>query len=126
MGIGVPEDETLRPTFVFKDSHEVDGPVDDEGFAFSIEATPTIIPGVRVQVLCAYETTQRQGVSMEFSRVTETMLAITLLDEEYEQVAGFEYVLIGDDRFNYDREDVPYGLGGVTVHTIRCIAQDDS
>lgn len=60
------------------------------------------------------------------------LVKLTLIDEDYETISDQngrrlpDYVTIDGDRYNIDKEAPPDGLFDVTMHTLICVAQDES
>ena len=79
-----------------------------------------------VSALCAYEGTDNSGQVVNFGVTTPTRVTVTILDEEYEQIKGCTSMIIGEQEYLLDREDLPYALGTVHVHTLRFTAADQS
>ncbi len=78
-----------------------------------------------MQVPCAIEYFDREGQPTVFGPVTASKLLITLLDEDYDQVKGCAYVVVGGDRYFYKRTIPPVGLYSVGVYQIVFIAEND-
>ena len=126
MNIGIAEAGVDRPTFVMPDTTTSTGvPVDDDGVPFDAAAPVTVTPGQRIQVPCSFEEIDRAAVSSEFGQIIPTVWEITILDEDYAQVRGFRYVLIGGEPASLERERLQYSLGDVAVHQLRVVTLDD-
>jgi len=121
MQFGISEAEI--PTFVMPAPDPVTG--DDRGVPWDIDAAVSRPARQEIQVLCALEyqpqvtATQGDLADRQPARIT-----ITILDEEYEQIKGFDYLKIGGRKFTYKSTYPSLGLGTVVVWQIRCESVD--
>ena len=86
-------------------------------------------------VLCAVEYFDRNqqfaNPDVVGSGITNSILRLTLLDEEYEQVRGFDWCSVksaagtGTERYWYRRTAPAIGLGTIDVHLVFCEAEDE-
>ena len=115
-----------RATFYFPDQAPTSGATDSENVPFdpnaTVERTPSKDP---VVVPCSIEYESVLGQLENIGYVSPSRIIVTLLDVDYQQVQGFEYVVINGDRYFYRSTDVPSALGDVTVWSVRCIAEDE-
>ncbi len=126
MAIGTAPDVARRPVFVFADTRASTGPVDDEGIPYDLGAVSTTTAGRAISgMLCAVEYLDAVGQVVDMGIVAPTQLRLTLLDAEYQQVKGFDHLLIDGDRYDYRRTEPPIGMVDETVWIIHCKAQDD-
>ena len=126
MNLGLPPIEADRPVFVTPQEATNDANADEEDIPFDPSARPQVPPPLTKSVPCAVEYVDAAGRVETFGIVNPSKIRITLLDEEYQQIRGFSYVVIGGDRYNYAKTEPPLGLGSVGVWIIHAIAEDES
>jgi hypothetical protein len=124
MTVGLPPTVDDQPTFYMPRTSTSAGPVDDHGVPYSPDVVPIQSTLVRRTVTCAVEYLDAPGKLEAFGILVPAKIKITVLDEEYALIAGFEYVVIKGQRFFYRYTEPPVGLGTVTVYTIHCVAED--
>lgn len=74
---------------------------------------------------CAVEYADATGELANFGMVAPTRVIITLLDEDYALVKGFGYVVIGGNKYLYERTEPPLGMVDVTIWRIHCRTDDE-
>lgn len=126
MRMGAPPAETDQALFVFPREVTNTTPADEGGIPFDPAATPTLAPPRAVRVPCAVEYDDVAGRVENIGVISPSILKITLLDEEYEQVKGFQYVVIAGDKYYYRLTEPPVGMDVVAVWTVHCVAEDDT
>jgi hypothetical protein len=126
MSFGAPETTGDQATFYMPRTSVVTDPKDDEGVPFDVTVRPTLSTLVKKVVPCAYEYVDAEGKIENFGMIAPARVQITLLDAEYQQVKGFEYVAIGGQRFMYRRTEPPVALGSINVWTLHCTAEDQA
>lgn len=99
--------------------------VDESGIPFDPDATVTQTTPTPVQVPCGVEYVNAAGQPTRIGEIAPTHLAVTLLDEDYESVAGCSYIVVGGDRYDYEHLDPPTGLFDVGLYTIRFKARGE-
>lgn len=126
MDMGAPTDDALKATFYFKaDTATATGPLDASGVPYGPDAVVTRRPRRKVQVTCGLE--YSSGPASQRTSVGGfggDRVVVTLLDEDYELVRGFEFVVIGGVKYRYVKDLIPRGLGTVTIHQVECAAED--
>jgi hypothetical protein len=55
-----------------------------------------------------------------------TRISITLLDEDYQRVRGFHFVVAGGDKYIYEKTEPPVALGSIDVWTVWAQSEDES
>ena len=123
MQFGQPSDGTAA-TFVTENPTTTAAPTDDEGTPFDPGATIVQTPPTRLTVLCAVEYVDGLDKLTAFGYTTPSRVKVTLLDTEYVQVEGFDYVVIGGARYDYRKTQPPLGMGPINVYTVECEAVD--
>jgi hypothetical protein len=129
MRMGLPVDEAQWPTFVTPGAVTApEGGMDAHGVPWDPAATPVREPDSRVHVVCAVEW-ESGGVKVEhFGTRQPEVAVITLLDEEWAKVRGFEYVELFPAgtpvRFHYRKVRGRYALDVVEVFEIECSTED--
>lgn len=126
MTMGLPPDLADQPAFVFPGDIVNSDPADDEDVPFDSEARPTVAAPVIVRRPCAIEYVDNAGKMENFGLVVKSKVMLTLLDEDYEAIKGFSYVVIGGDRFIYTKTETPIGLDTVGVWIVHATAEDDT
>lgn len=125
MTFGAAEADADQPQFYMpRTNSPAVSPVDDEQVPFSVTVRPTRSTLVKKTVDCAYEYVDAEGKIENFGLLNPSRVRITLLDAEYQQVKGFEYVTIGGNRFLYQKTEPPLALGSIGVWTVHCRAED--
>jgi hypothetical protein len=77
------------------------------------------------RVACAIEFQDSLGQTTTAGDVQATQVVVTLLDPEYQQVKGFDYVVAGGDKYYYRLTDPPVALGSIDVWTVRARSLDE-
>jgi hypothetical protein len=126
MTVGLPPVLADQPVFFFPRTSTVIGPADEDEVPFDLTKKRTLAPPVTVRVPCAVEYFDNQGKIENFGVIVPSKIEITVLDEEYVQIRGFEYVVIHGNRYWYSRTAPPNGLVSVGVFTIYCTAEDQA
>ena len=123
MNMGAPPDEEQQATFFFPKTVTTAGQVDGRGVPYGpgtpVARTPSK-PSVRVP--CAVEDAAASAEETGFGTFGDAII-VTLFDEDYEQVKGFEYVVVGGVRYDYSRKLVPTGLGPVGIYRLLCTGE---
>lgn len=126
MNIGLPPVETDQPTFYFPRAASTTGAADEDAMPFDVTKRRVLDPPRSVRVPCAIEYFDNQGKIENFGVIVPSKVELTVLDEEYEKIKGFEYVVIGGSRYWYSRTATPAGLVSIGVFTIYCTAEDQT
>lgn len=114
-----------QATFFFPPQLVYNVGTDAEDTPFDPSATVTRTQPPAVKVPCALDF---KGVSemSDFGLLSPAKIAITLLDEDYAKVAGFAYVVIRGERYNYASVDPPSGLFDVGLYTVHVVAESQT
>lgn len=127
MAVGLPPALEDQPAFVkpappLQDGHERD----TDGVPLNWQ-NPRQKDGqdTVVQVPCAIEFFDGGGQIVNFGSLAATKIVCTLLDEDYEMVKGFSYVVIGGNKYLYERTEPPIGMVDVAIWRIHCITDDE-
>lgn len=126
MTVGLPPLASEQPVFYMP--RTMDAPtqnVDSEGVPFNPSYAPTFDPPVTHKVPCAIEYVDGEGKLTGFGVVAPTKVVLTLLDEDYQTVKGFEYVAIAGVRYWYRRTENPKGLISVGLYKVHCQSEDE-
>jgi len=130
MRMALPNDPERRPEFVREEIPAGAG-IDDDGIPLDPTQEVDPVEPIRSRVLCAIEWLRPGQEEQNFTTTSPAALRITLLDEEYEQVEGFDYVNIWasatDDkpvRFYFRRIFQQVNLDTVGVWTIEVSTED--
>ena len=84
----------------------------------SVKPTPIVVP-------CAVEYVDKADQVETFGAVTSSRVKVTLLDDDYQKVKGFSYVVIGGDKYNYRLTEPVIALGSIDVWTVHVVAEDE-
>lgn len=98
--------------------------LDQQGTPFSPAFRPTRVPKPGIKVPCAVEYKDAAGNLEAMGPVFPAGVVLTLLDEDYGKIKGFEYVAIGGVKYNYQRVQKPDGLISVGIYTVHCLSDD--
>lgn len=130
MRMGMPVDVNQWPEFVITSAPVPDPATDDRGYPWDPDAPAPPPAETRVRVLCAFEVPDPAQRQENFGAVQPATLIVTLLDEEYLQVEGFEYVNIwltaggGPTRYYYRNVHMRSALDTVEVWQIEVATED--
>lgn len=127
MAFGAPSNLADRATFFMpRQGTSVPAPVDDLNVPFDPQLRPAYDPAVRRTVDCAVEYIDAVGKLENFGIIAPSRIKITLLDPDYQQVKGFEYVVIAGQKYLYRKTEPPVALGTLDVWTVHAQAEDES
>lgn len=99
--------------------------VDDENVPFDPATTVQRVVPPPVRVPCGVEYLDAEGQPVTFGTVTASRIVLTLLDEDYDQVKGSAYVVIGGEKYLYQRTEPPSGLFDVGLYAMHWRAEND-
>jgi len=124
MLMGLPEDETLRPTFYFADTVVNDAA--DPGnrpwdFTQPKASTVTVTP---VRVLCGIEVDPGTEGYTSVGKFEARTATLSFFEDEWADVDGFTRVLIGGKSYKRGATLEPQGLFEVTTQYVGVIAED--
>lgn len=132
MRMGLPVDPQQWPEFVIPAPVVKTDDVDEHGYPWDPTA-PTVRPEPRrVRVVCALEPDDPEVVAENFGFRQPGVLVITLLDEEYRQVEGFDHVnvfptIAGEPvRYHYRKVRQRLALDTVEVFQVEVSTEDMS
>jgi hypothetical protein len=132
MQMGLPEDESLRATFVWS-SKKSFASADRAGRPYSFDAEPLSEQNFEaIQVDCAVQWVDRSAQA-DFNAIgsfDSPRAVLTLLDVDFDKIQVYgvspDKVLLGGSTYNIQFTEPPVGLFGVTVHRIHIRAEDES
>lgn len=125
MQVGLPTNDADLPTFYMPTSvGSTTEPVDTQGRPFdpTYKAPRSTPPSVRVP--CAIEYKDAAGHEEVPGSIAASRVVLTLLDEDYQQVKGFAFVVIGGDKYFYRHTETPLGMVSVGVYRVHCVSED--
>jgi len=125
MGFGEPTRVEDKATFVSFDQLADDVATDDDGVPFDANVRRTRTPRSQ-QVPCAIEWADVADGRGTFGTIAATKVVLMLLDPDYQKIKGFEYVVIGGDKYLYRETQPPIALGSIDVWMIHVSAEDES
>lgn len=126
MQVGLPIAAADQPTFYMPQTVTTSGPkLDQTGVPFDPTYQPTKTARVTHQVPCAIEYHDGTGKIEAFGIVAPSSVRLTLLDQDYTTVQGFEFVVITGQRYFYRRTEPGQGLIDVGVWYVHCQSEDE-
>lgn len=126
MELGAPPDSAQQATFYFPNELVYVGESDDNDIPFDPDIPVTTSVPDPVQVPCAIQYFDDQGELTPFGTVTPARVEVTLLDEDYDEVAGASYVVIGGDKYVFRRVEPPSGLFDAGIYVMHFAAESES
>jgi hypothetical protein len=126
MQVGLPITASERPTFfmpqtVTATGHNLDG----SKVPFDPTVQPTRSARQTHQVPCAIEYADGTGKIAALGIIDPATVVLTLLDEDYATVRGFEFVVITGQKFFYRSTEPGQGLVDVGIWRVRCVSEDE-
>lgn len=126
MGFGEPTRTEDKVIFCFPKRAAASGAAGGDGVPFDPAERLADVGTANKVVSCAAEFIDRSEESMDGgTELKPSRLRITLLDEEYQEVKDFSYVVAGGDKYNRDFIEPPVALGSLDVWTLHLRAEDD-
>jgi hypothetical protein len=127
MQVGLPPETEDQPLFVMPTAVTGDGAhrLDSQGTPFNADYRPARTAAVGRRVPCAIEYADSEGEVATFGLVAPSRVILTLLDQDYKQIQGFAYCVIGGNKYHYSRTETPQGLVSVGVYVVHCISDDE-
>lgn len=123
MNMGAPPDEGQQATFYFPKIATSAAPVDGRGVPFAPGTPVSRVPSKPpVRVVCGIEDAASDSDETGFGSFGQAII-ITMFDEEFATVEGFEFVAVGGVRYDYARLLLPRGLGPVGIYRILCTGE---
>ncbi len=122
MQMGAPNKSEEKVTFLWPAS--VANTTDRQ---WDLNAAPTKISKERkLQLDCAVEFVDRVGYGTPFGTFETPRIRITLLGDEYVQVADAPKALLGGNTYSYNFTEPPVALFDVDVYTVHYTADDEA
>ena len=129
MGMGAPPTPGEEATFHFARTTTQTVPAAEDGVPFAPGDVREGEEPAPVTVPCAVESVQRglgRGeVDSNLGIITPTRITVTLLEDDYRQVASTAYVVIAGDRYDYRSTEAPMGLFDVGVWVMHFTSPQD-
>jgi hypothetical protein len=126
MHMGAAPDPAEQVVFHFESALTYNVPADGAQVPFDPTATVTRTTPTPKTVDCAVEYFDAENQPTGFGLLAPTRLAITLLDEDYDQDKDAAYVVAHGDRYDYRRTEPPSGLFDVGLYTMHFTARGES
>jgi hypothetical protein len=126
MQVGLPTVTGDQPTFYMPRTWTATETVDAEGVPFDPAYRPTYARLAAVKVPCAIEYHDAEGKMTGFGEVAPSRIVLTLLDQDFAQVDGFEYVVVRGVSYSYHHMETPKGLVTVGLFRVHCQAVDEA
>lgn len=122
MNLGAPPEVSLRATFFFPKAMTADVPLDSSGAPYAPAEVDVAEVKPPVQRPCGIEDASGAPTNTHLGKYGDAIV-VTLLDEDFAAVNGFEFLVISGLRYNYDYEMLPGALGTVVVHRVVCTGE---
>lgn len=126
MGFGEPTRVEDKATFVSFQDLPGNVATDDDGVPWDVNVRRTRTPSATVQVSCAVEWVDAADSRGTYGAIDPTGVKLTLLDPDYQKIKGFEYVVIGGDKYLHRKTEPPIALGSIDVWIVHATAEDES
>ena len=125
MTLGAPNAPADQATFYWIESRDTGGnAVDEQDVPFDpVKRTTT--KKVSAKATCAIEYTDGADRTERFGTRQASRITVTLLQPDWEPVSEFEFVVWGGDKYLRRSHQVD-ALGSVDVHTVQCVAEDET
>ncbi len=124
MEFGQPNTATDRATFYMPRTVTASGNLDQDDVPMNPNNLRNFSSLVKKTVKCAVEYFGAQGKDTNLGVMVPDKVKLTLLDPEFDQIEGFEYVVISGSKYLYWKSEPVLGLGAIDVHQIWCKAED--
>lgn len=127
MQVGLPPETEDQPVFVMPTTVAGDPGhrLDAQGTPFNADYRPPRSASIGKRVPCAIEYADGEGKIENFGIVVPSRVVLTLLDQDYQQIKGFAYCVIGGNKYHYSRTETPQGLVSVGVFRVHCTSDDE-
>ena len=125
MSLGMPPNVVDQLTFHFRPTVTNVTPSDDESVPFDPNARPVVVTLPTKKVPCAVQYQDSEGKVENFGIIVPASIILTFLDEDYQQVKGFDWVALGPNRYFYRKTLPPLGMDSVGVWQVYCRAEDE-
>lgn len=126
MQMGAPPLEENQAVFRFPSTLVYNAAVDEGETPFDPDATVTRTEPTPVKVPCAIEYYDSTGQLLTMGIHQPSQVKVTLLDEDYAKVEGFDRVVIAGDTYFRRRTQPPSGLFDVGLFEIWCAAEQET
>lgn len=136
MQMGRPNDPTRKPVFLkkstgrtyWKDGVELTTPPRMGRSGEPLDPTIKVVKAADqpIEVDCAIEVEDVKAEDLPVGNFKPTKLTVTVLDTEYDKLAGVKELRYNGDLYQKDHEPEINGLFGVDVHALVFFAVDES
>lgn len=126
MNVGLPVATEDQPVFYGVPTVTNTTRADESSVPYDPASRRTVTAATGVRVPCAIEYFDNAGKIENFGVMVPTKVVLTLLDQDYAAIKGFNFVVIGGNRFFYQRTETPLALVSVGVYLIHCTAEDQT
>jgi len=124
--MAAPPDGTEQATFYRPSELVYNVNVDDDNVPFDPATTVQRVQPAPVKVACGIEYRDVDGDPLPFGTVTASKVVCSLLDEDYKLVQDASYVVIGGDKYLYQRTEPPSGLFDVGLYSMHFVAENET
>lgn len=130
MSLGLPVDPADRAVFVTPGAVTTPSVADAGGLGFDLTVGVDKADDVRVQVPYALEYADANGVVLESADIVPSVIVLTMLGPDFDQVRGFEYIELGSgeamERWFYWKTAPEMAMDSVPVWQVYLKAEDDA
>lgn len=123
MGFGEPNVVGDKTTFWTETATASAGAKDQEDVPFDPSVRRPTTKSSK-QVTCALEYNEKSTVVNDYGVSQPSSVTITLLDEDYQQIKGFSWVVAGGNQYFYSETEPPTGMGSIDVWTVHANSRD--
>jgi hypothetical protein len=131
MTLGLPVQPERQPQFVKVATPVLSGDIDVDGVPWDLTTSMAAAGETKTRVLCVIQEHERSEATKSFGLLQPGYIEVTLLDEEYAQIQGFDYVnlwpttnLDAPVRYLYRRVLMQPNLDSVGVWILECATED--
>ncbi len=128
MSMGLPDDEAMRPTFRWTTdkTFSVADPAGDPYVWSEVPSAQVTHDDVQVAVAVEFTARKSSAEGGPFGEIDVSRVTLTLLDEEFELIAGADQVILSGNTYEIAMVAPAQGLFGVTIWTLYGNAVDES
>lgn len=125
MGFGEPNDVEAKVYFHFSGRTPGVG-TDDRGVPFDPTGAPSGASEPNAKsVPCAIEFRDAGGQTSTLGQLDPAEVVVTLINEDYQQIKGFSYLVATGDRYVYDFTEPVNALGPIDVWVVHAKAENE-
>lgn len=124
MNFGMPVTAEDRITFFLPREVDSGAPKDQDNVPFNPDAGRTFSDLIKKQAPAAVEYLGKGFEETNLGDINADRIKVTMLGPDYVKIAGFQYVVIAGNKYNYEKHEPLIALGEIDVHIFFCRADD--